>query len=78
MLMLFTEVMAICYVNYTEHINTVRVGRTQNFWKVKHLVLVVTTGLFIEVNNTFSYNLFYTIHVTYKPGRGFVLQDSNR
>jgi len=43
--MLFMEIMAICYVNYKEHINTVRVGRTQNFWMVKQLVLLVTTGL---------------------------------
>jgi len=43
--MLFMEIMTICYVNYKEHINTVRVGRTQNLWMVKQLVLVVTTGL---------------------------------
>jgi len=74
---LVVEIMVICYVNYKEHINTVRVGRTQNFWMVKQLVLVVTTGLH-RINNTISYNLFYTVHVTYKPGRGFVLLDSNR
>jgi hypothetical protein len=43
--MLFIEIMAICYVNYKEHINTVRVGRTQNFWMVKQLVLVINTAL---------------------------------
>jgi len=32
-------------VNCKEHINTVRVDRTLNFWMVKQLVLAVTTGL---------------------------------
>jgi hypothetical protein len=43
--MLFAETVAVYFENHTEHTTTLCVGRMQDFSILKHVVHIVTSGL---------------------------------
>jgi len=52
--MLYREIIAVCSEIQTKHINTLCVGRMQNFWMLNEVVHIVTTGIW-RVNVTRLY-----------------------